>query len=365
MTLPDIRIVQNLLIILCFGTLLKCTPAQTEAPVQKQALDLSHASRFGADYLKSGATEVKINAPWSNSDSTVVKTFNIDSGFTARAIVCLSITHINMLSELGLQDRIVGIPSYEDVFDDSLRNYFINKGVNEVGKGGDLNYELLINLQPDLIIESAVGNSMDVNQKLEALGLRVILFSAHTENHPLGRLEWIKYLSLFTKTENVAFTLFNQQADNYEKIKSQFNKRDSAPKFFVGYMWKDNWYVAGGNSYMAQFIKDAGGQYILKEDTNPGNIKLSHETVIELLQQCDIWLHPGSQMNTISQLAELNLPPEYLGGRLRIYNNNRRLSQYGKNDFWQSGFVHPEKVLEDLRHIVMKNDSLNYYVQIK
>ncbi|MTI24244.1 ABC transporter substrate-binding protein, partial [Fulvivirga kasyanovii] len=334
-------IICNVIAILCLGTLLRCTPAQTEAAHTNHTLELTYAKRFDASYLESGAVEVKINAPWSSSDSTLVKTFNIDSGFTAQSIVCLSITHINMLTELNLQDKIVGIPTYEDVFDDSLRSYFIDRGVQEIGKSGSLNYELLMSLNPDLIIESAVGNSMDVNQKLEALGLPVILFSAHTEDHPLGRLEWIKYLSLFTKTQNAADELFQKRVIKYKSIKSEWSNKDSSTTFFVGYMWKDNWYVPGGNSYMAQFIKDAGGQYVLEEDSQSGNIKLSHETVIELLRKSDVWLHPGYQITTLDQLQGRSLPPAYFK-RLRVYNNNRQLNEHGKNDFWQSGFVHPE-----------------------
>ena len=49
----------------------------------------------------------------------------------------------------------------------------------------------------------------------------------------------------------------------------------------------------------------------------------------------------------------------------RIYNNTRRETPAGGNDFWESGCVHPSMILEDLVSIFSGRDTLfHYYVKV-
>jgi len=237
------------ILLLCLGyNFIACTSRRNDEKVKKisGSLDLLYAERFAVHYLDSGKIGIKVTSPWSGSNDEISKEYIIDPGHPAQSIVCLSSPHIEMLVQLGLQDRIVGIPSFEDVYSDTLRQFFIEKGVKEVGNSGKVNFELLIDLSPDLIIESAVGNSMDANQALEEMGLPVVLFSAYMENHPLGRLEWIKYLSLFVGELDKATDYFNRKVQEYNVLKEKIETRIEKPKVFAGYRWKDNWYAPGG-----------------------------------------------------------------------------------------------------------------------
>lgn len=55
-----------------------------------------------------------------------------------------------------------------------------------------------------------------------------------------------------------------------------------------------------------------------------------------------------------------------LADGLPIYNNTLRTTPEGGNDFWESGAVRPDLILEDLRNIISGNqpDSLNYYIKV-
>ena len=52
----------------------------------------------------------------------------------------------------------------------------------------------------------------------------------------------------------------------------------------------------------------------------------------------------------------------------QVYNNTRRRTPAGGSDFWESGAVHPELILQDLTAIFYPAsgiDTLTYYQRLK
>jgi iron complex transport system substrate-binding protein len=52
----------------------------------------------------------------------------------------------------------------------------------------------------------------------------------------------------------------------------------------------------------------------------------------------------------------------------RIYNNNKVLTAGGGSDFWESGIMHPDLILEDLHAILHSHpttEQLHYYRKIE
>lgn len=230
------------------------------------------------------------------------------------------------------------------------------------------NLELLIHLAPDLIFESATGSAFDKFEKLEEVGLKTALFSAHTEPHPLGRAEWIKYMAAFFDLENKADTIFQSIELRYNEIKKKVGTQKVRPTVFVGYPWKDAWVIPGGNSYMARFIDDAGGTYVYKSDTASGNLHISLEEVSEKMSQCDIWLNPGVAVTGMEEIENGMIDKKTIR-KMKIYNNNKRLNDFGKNDFWESGIVNPDLILKDLVKIfhpeVFPGDDFYYFRNLR
>ncbi|MCR5719142.1 MAG: ABC transporter substrate-binding protein, partial [Lachnospiraceae bacterium] len=71
------------------------------------------------------------------------------------------------------------------------------------GKYSAPDYEFILNEGCDLVIENTmIYHEPDVREKLESLGIPVLVETSSYEPHPLGRLEWIKlYGELFDKNE--------------------------------------------------------------------------------------------------------------------------------------------------------------------
>ncbi|MCG8309241.1 MAG: ABC transporter substrate-binding protein [Cytophagales bacterium] len=291
------------------------------------------------------------------SDRADIPVFTWNGKTIAENIVCLSFTQISYLDALGKISFLKGVPHFNGIYDDTLRLDLSRKKIAQTGVHGS-NTEQIIELQPDLIIFSAQSDLSNMSH-LKNLGFSRMPFLAHLENHPLGRLEWVKCFGVITGSLNQAISYYDIIADKYHKLVATNEK---AVHVFVGYNWNNSWYVAGGNSYMAQFVKDAGGRFLLANDHHRGNFNISREHAIELLARADVWLHPGYGTMSYDEIRHIEALEKLTKPNLRIYNNNKRTNKNKANDFWQSGIVRPDLVLTDLKKIVAgEDDGLIYY----
>ena len=133
--------------------------------------------------------------------------------------------------------------------------------------------------------------------------------------------------------------------------------------------WQDTWYMPSTRSVIARLIEDAGGDYIYKENETNGSLPVGMETAYRLLREADVWIETG-QCASLADLLAVN--PRFAEAKAvrtgQVYNNNRRLTPGGGNDYWESAVVRPDVVLRDLIRILHPEDGegeLYYYRQLK
>lgn len=281
------------------------------------------------------------------------------------SVVCLSTTYSAFISQLGETSTIKGISGTKYVCDTLLQSMIKNGNVLEVGYDKQLDMERIISLSPDVVFAFGVDSeSSAVFGKLDKMGIPVVFVDDYKESKPLGRTEWIKFFSCFYDKYDYACEYFDSVENNYLQIKNLEN--DDAPVVLVSMPWKGTWWVPGGDSFFANFIKDAGGKYIFDNESTEST-PLSIETVFSEATEAQIWLHPN-EAKTRAEILNLEprlekFPPYH---NARIYNNNKLTADNGGSDFWESGVVHPDIILNDL-HSIFNSDSadLHYYIELK
>ena len=81
------------------------------------------------------------------------------------------------------------------------------------GKYSEPDYELLLENQCSLAVESQmIGHASSVKDKLEELGIPVLVDMSSSEPHPLGRTEWIRFYGALLDKEEEADDLFSRPA---------------------------------------------------------------------------------------------------------------------------------------------------------
>jgi len=243
--------------------------------------------------------------------------------------------------------------------------------VAEVGYDQGLNYETIVNVDPDVLFMYGVeGSVRAISEKLTELEVPVVFCGDYLETHPLGKAEWIRFFSLFFRVEEKSELIFQAIDSAYQTLAARAHLMEEKPIVLTGLPWKDTWYMAGGNSFAARLIKDAGGSYLWRDNPSTQAIPLDLESVYSKAVGAHIWINPGAA----SSLEELEHFDERLGALPvlqtgNVYGNNRRLTHGGGNDYWESGSVRPDLVLADLIALfhpdLMTDHQFIYYRKLK
>jgi iron complex transport system substrate-binding protein len=279
-------------------------------------------------------------------------------------VVVFSTTHIGFISALEHQKSITGVSGSQYVCDSIVRQGIENKEVFDIGFSPNVNYERILSLSPDLVflygIESSVAG---IASRLQSAGIPVILIAEYLENHPLGKLEWIKVFGKLYQEDFKADSIFNAAREEYEDLVNATGEITIKPKVLVGLPWKDTWYMSGGNSITSRYIKDAGGKYLWDENESTEFIPLSLEAAMMKAIEADVWINTGSA-RSLEEIANRDVRFQTLevfqAGDL--YNNDRLYYPTGGNDFWEKGVVEPHIILKDMIKIFHpgRNDSHDF-----
>ncbi len=363
----------NCCLSICFLILCatSCIRSEEKKGIKKSSEDTSvthHAERFRI-VKKTGYTQITIINPWQGA-SNVNQTYSLvkrgdmlPDGLNSsnviyvpvRNIICMSTTHVSMISELDEVESIVGLSGTGFIFSAPVKEYIMKGAVADVGYEANLNKELIMSISPDLIMMYGVGSeSAGYIGKLRELGVNVIFNADYLEDNPLGKAEWIKVFGALYCKENIADSIFNNEVLNYHKIvKYIYEDLSYRPKVLLGLPYKETWYISPANSYISRLISDAGGEYLWNDTESSVSMPFGIENVYMRALNADYWLNTGTatskeEINFIdTRLSEL---PCFKKGNL--FNNIKRINESGGNDYWESGTVHPHLILKDIASIL-------------
>jgi len=286
-------------------------------------------------------------------------------------VICTSTSHIAFLEAIGETSAISGVSGGHYMTNAVVRDALEKGTIIDIGYGQNLNYELIIKTKPDLVLVYGIGSEVSgfVN-KLNDLGIGVMVVAEYLESTPLGKTEWIRlFAALFDKAE-MAEEFFGEIEADYIDLKTRIRNQDTGPTVMVGIPYRDTWWVPGGDSYIANLISDAGGIYPGRKNRSHESFVISFEDALIWAQKADIWINIG-MLNSKREL--LDADPRFENFRVFnegiIFNNNRRVSASGGNDFWESGTVYPNRILADLITIfhpgLLFGRNLIYYIEIE
>jgi iron complex transport system substrate-binding protein len=329
-------------------------------------------------------TLIKVRNPWQGAKDISfnyllvpdsVKISSVPQGFElirtpVRRIVCLSTTHIAFTDVLGEIESIVAISGSSLVSNPLLRKKIEDHALPDVGYEQNFNYELIVSLKPDMVMTYGVG-SETTNQmsKLKQLGVKSVINAEYLEDTPLGKAEWIKFVSELYGKGALATTIFDGIEHRYINQRNKAMSYSNKPIVMCGLPWKDKWYVPGGQSYMSRLIEDAGGTYLWKNKPGRESIPLDIESVMDVASKADFWINSGAAQNYLDIIhTDPRLAKIRALGKNQVYNNIGKLSPTGGNDFWESGIVKPDVILSDLIAIFHPGNShpslLFYYKKL-
>lgn len=345
---------------------------------------VKNAERFTIE-KKNGWTEVKIINPWQGASDVnqiyylVKRGSELPDGLDStavisvplRKIVCMSTTHIAMISALGEEKSIVGVSGKGFVYSPEIIQNIAKGLVMDVGYEANLNKELILKIAPDVIMIYGIGSeSAGYVGKIKELGIKVIINADYLETNPLSRAEWIKLFGVLYCKENLADSIYISEEGEYSGLKSYISKNvRNKPRVLLGLPFKDTWFISPGNSFISKLLADAGGDYIWKDTESSVSMPYGIENVYLRGLTADYWLNIGS-VNSRKDISGIDQRLEDLPcfKNDNLFNNNKRITPDGGNDYWESGSLHPHLLLKDIAAILhpelFRDHELVYYRKI-
>lgn len=345
-----------------------------------------YALYFSYAQSKSGPDTLKIKEGWNRdkktdiyllvSDSTkyVEKStnHNNDNNITiiktpVKKVVCMSTSHISFLSALKETNSIVAVSGARYVSDSTVRASIKNNDIKDIGYEASVNYEMLYNLNPDVVfIYGISGEDNQYIDKIRESGIPVVPVGDYLEHHPLGKAEYLKFFGYFFDKQKSADSLFSAICQRYLEAANKVKDIKKRPLILLNAPLKETWYIPGEDNYMTRLINDAGGKVLLSKKGESHSYAHSIETVIKESYKADLWLNPNNY-RSIDELLDSNpmfreLPVIKKG---LVFNNIKRTTPGGGSDFWESGVIEPDVILNDLINIIHpeygNKKELEYY----
>lgn len=303
-----------------------------------------YATGFSIAIDNNSVAGVMINNPWQGADS-IAMCYRVEK--PAKRIVAMSSTFVAMLENLDATDYVVGVSGLDFISSEAIKAR--GDEVADVGYNDYFDYENLVMLNPDVVLLYGVNGPSPLEEKLKELDIPFAYIGEYLEESPLGKAEWVVAIGEIIGKREEAIALFNEIEKRYNTVKESVGNITSRPKVILNAPYNDNWWLPSTNNYMSQLIADAGGDYIYKENIGNASKIIDIEEAYMLVSAADVWINPG-QAATMEQLADM--APRFTDTRVyiegKVYNNNRRCTIGGGNDFYESGIMNPDVILKDL-----------------
>jgi iron complex transport system substrate-binding protein len=352
------------LLLVALVLLTGCSSQETPAPTGLTPRPLAHATGFRM-LGGPGYDVAEVTAAWPGMADTLRYALvprsapdsvraSLPDGLTVidtpvQSLAALSTTFLALLDRAGASDAVTSVSGGDWVNTPSVRAGIAEGRIADFGTGEQVDPETLLAAEPDAVLMSVVSGPGETARALESAGVPVVYIGDWVETTPLGRMEWIVLMGALVGREAQARAYADSVADRYERLRLRQAGRTIKTPIISGSAWQGTWHVPGGGSYLAAFIRDAGGTYPWIDTDQSGSVALDLETVVAEASDARVWIAPGA-VGSLRQIRRaddryLNFHAVQTG---RVFNYDARISPGGGMDFFETAVAEPDVVLADL-----------------
>ncbi len=184
-----------------------------------------------------------------------------------------------------------------------------------IGKYSAPDYEALTESDCPLAIENTmISHSPAVKEQIESLGIPVIVERSSYEQHPLGRMEWMKLYGLLLGKEEEAEKVFEEKTAGFHALQlPDISDAERKTVAFFSVTANRAVNIRKPGDYISQMIGLAGGRYIFTaddlhiDDNALSTMNIQMETFYSIAKNADILIYNSTiegQLDSIAQLIE-------------------------------------------------------------
>ena len=294
---------------------------QQAAPVwndmqPERSMELSYAKQFSVDYYAGGYDLIQVQ-----DDSTylvVPEGAAVPEGLPASITVLQKpLDHVylaatsamDLIAALDRTDRITLSGTKESGWYVEAAKEAMEEGtLAYAGKYSAPDYEQILSSGCDLALESTmIYHVPDVKAQLEQLKIPVFVERSSYEEHPMGRMEWIRLYGVLFDAEETAEQLFQEQVQQLDTVLAGQSVGKSAAFFYITSNGAVN--VRKPGDYVAKMIELAGGSYVPKTANSDENalstMNMQMETFYAEAKDADCLIYNSTIEGELQTMDEL------------------------------------------------------------
>ena len=339
--------------------LLGCQLATKEGDAVKTGwIQPKHAKGFAWALSDQGQTTLVLGQPRTGKVLATVSAANSRDGVEVgedvphvvvdrdKGFVTTSTTHVHLLEEGAGLDGWRGCTSLKYLRNAGVLAWADSTSVQDVSGDGGLNAEVITVVNPGSILTGP-------NQDLGERNWPWVPVTEYLEPHPLGRAEWMVALAWLAGDSMAGAEAFQAVEARYAAAKNA--SVGNGKRVFTGSVADGVWHAPGKDSFVAQWIEDAGGTYALETVDEVSNVALSLESMLELVSKTDAWVLVTYDKDGVNERDVVAMDPRH--GEVMKAVDEVWVCNTAEVDYFGEVVAHPEWVLEDLAALVQSNSE--------
>ncbi|MCT4644159.1 MAG: ABC transporter substrate-binding protein [Carboxylicivirga sp.] len=317
-----------------------------------------YAKGFTINYFKD-YHQIVLNDPWGDSSkqetiallkkperlNELKQSNDYVLNFPVKRWIALSSTMVSYADILDTKSTICGVAEPQYIKDEYIQSQLKAGAIKSVGMAVSPDVEIMVDMEPELMMVSPFKDNHF--EAVKSAGIAVVTNADYLEVTPLGRAEWMVFVGELLGKGELAKRLFNDMAYKYESIRQLAARVKTKPGVFTGHIYQGIWHTPAGESYMANFFKDAGADYVYKDSKGTGSLFLDYETVLDKAEKTKYWLMISNQPNGMNYNTIKNMDARYED--FGAFKNQQIIATNSAHSlYFEKGVLQPQVVLKDL-----------------
>lgn len=278
------------------------------------SMELDYAKEFSVDYYDGGYALITISdesrflvvpkkrpIPKDLSEDIVILKQPIDHIYLVASAVMDMFCSLDGLDSIRLSGT-----KEEGWYIEEAKKAMASGAIEYAGKYNMPDYEKIVDVGCDLAVESTmILHSPDVKEKLEKIGIPVLVDRSSYEEHPLGRTEWVKLYGVLLGKEERALQVFAEQKAALESV-TKAERTDKTVAFFY-ITSNETASVRKSGDYVAKMIDLAGGKYIfsnLEDDSASSSVNMQLEEFYVRAKDADYLIYNSTIDGGVRSMKE-------------------------------------------------------------
>ncbi|MGN0158394.1 MAG: ABC transporter substrate-binding protein [Brotaphodocola sp.] len=284
--------------------------------VYESSAELQYAENFNIDYYQGGYTLL------TTIDGTKILTVpeekEVPKNPDENVILLKQPVENLYLVASGTMDMFCELDALDSIrlSGQKTEGWYLEKAKNAMEQGKILyagkydkpDYELIVSEDCSLAVENRmITHAPEVVEKLESFGIPVLIDYSTYENHPLGRVEWIRFWGALLGKEERAEALYSEQLEILNRISSDEKTDKTVAFFFINSNGMVQ--VRRTSDYVPKMIELAGGTYIFKnlgdDDSSRSTMNIQMEDFYAAAKDADYLIYNSSIDGGVKTVEEL------------------------------------------------------------